>query len=168
MVTAQRFRRPRDFRSFPHHIIQVALGALRLPGMHQRPDAVSKLLNCRSSCSRCSLPSRTVRARLRILNWISYESRNVTMNVPTAARAARASKTFDISDTSKGKHRPRAGIRRCDSTARDGGALALGDGLGTGFPSGTDSEPGSTGPILFSAAGVYNKCTITSLIIYVL
>ena len=24
--------------------------------------------------------------------------------------------TFDISDTSKGKHRPRAGIRRCDST----------------------------------------------------
>lgn len=40
------------------------------------------------------------------------------MNVPTAARAARASKTFDISDTSKGKHRPRAGIRRCDSTAR--------------------------------------------------
>lgn len=34
------------------------------------------------------------------------------MNVPTAARAARASKTFDISDTSKGKHRPRAGIRR--------------------------------------------------------
>ena len=39
------------------------------------------------------------------------------MNVPTAARAARASKTFDISDTSKGKHRPRAGIRRCDSTS---------------------------------------------------
>lgn len=60
--------------------------------------------------------SRTVRARLRILNLISYESRNVTINVPTAARAARASKTFDISDTSKGKHRPRAGIRRCDST----------------------------------------------------
>lgn len=30
--------------------------------------------------------------------------------------AARASQTFDISDTSKGKHRPRAGIRRCDST----------------------------------------------------
>ena len=44
--------------------------------------------------------SRTVRARLRILNLISYESRNVTINVPTAARAARASKTFDISDTS--------------------------------------------------------------------
>ena len=69
------------------------------------------------------------------------------MNVPTAARAARASKTFDISDTSKGKHRPRAGIRRCDSTARDGGALALGDGLGTGFH----------GPDFISAAGVYNN-----------
>ena len=51
MVTAQRFRRPRDFRGFPHHIIQVALGALRLLGTHQRPDSVSKLLNCRSSCS---------------------------------------------------------------------------------------------------------------------
>lgn len=80
-------------------------------GLHSRPYFLRR-------CWRCSLPSRTVRARLRILNWISYESRNVTMNVPTAARAARASKTFDISDTSKGKHRPRAGIRRCDSTAR--------------------------------------------------
>lgn len=80
-------------------------------GLHSRPYFLRR-------CRRRSLPSRTVRARLRILNLISYESRNVTINVPTAARAARASKTFDISDTSKGKHRPRAGIRRCDSTAR--------------------------------------------------
>ena len=47
---------------------------------------------------------------------VTVELPTVTINVPTAARAARASKTFDISDTSKGKHRPRAGIRRCDST----------------------------------------------------
>ena len=116
-------------------------------GLHSRPYFLRRF-------RRRSFPSRTVRARLRILNLISYESRNVTINVPTAAKAARASKTFDISDTSKGKHRPRAGIRRCDSTARDGGALALGDGLGTVF----------RGPILFLLQG----CTITSLIIYVL
>lgn len=106
-------------------------------GLHSRPYFLRR-------CWRCSLPSRTVRARLRILNWISYESRNVTINVPTAARAARASKTFDISDTSKGKHRPRAGIRRCDSTARDSGALALGGGLPDteAIPHGITALPG--------------------------
>ena len=89
--------------------------------------------------------SRTVRARLRILNLISYESRNVTINVPTAARAARASKTFDISDTSKGKHRPRAGIRRCDSTP-----LA------------------AAGDVHRPQIGLPQGCTINLLIIYVL
>ncbi len=107
-------------------------------GLHSRPYFLRR-------CWRCSLPSRTVRARLRILNWISYESRNVTMNVPTAARAARASKTFDISDTSKGKHRPRAGIRRCDSTAR-----------------------ATAGDVRRPQIGLPQGCTITSLIIYVL
>ena len=144
-------------------------------GLHSRPYFLRRF-------RRRSFPSRTVRARLRILNLISYESRNVTINVPTAAKAARASKTFDISDTSKGKHRPRAGIRRCDSTSR----AAAGDvrppqiGLPQGCtitsliiyvlprrslsPRGRPMISGSTGPILFLPQG----CTITSLIIYVL
>ena len=37
--------------------LRAVSAALRLPGTHQRPDAVSKLLNCRSSCSRCSCAS---------------------------------------------------------------------------------------------------------------
>jgi hypothetical protein len=65
--------------------------------------------------------------------------------VPTAARAARASKTFDISDTSKGKHRPRAGIRRCDSTAR-----------------------ATAGDVRRPQIWLPQGCTITVLIIYVL
>ena len=67
------------------------------------------------------------------------------MNVPTAARAARASKTFDISDTSKGKHRPRAGIRRCDSTAR-----------------------ATAGDVRRPQIGLPQGCKINILIIYVL
>ena len=47
----------RHFRGIPRHLVQSVSAALRLPGTHQRPDAVSKLLNCRSSRSRCSCAS---------------------------------------------------------------------------------------------------------------
>ena len=58
----------RRFRGIPHHLVQAVSAALRLPGTHQRPDAVSKLLNCRSISAACACSSLRLVARPSLVN----------------------------------------------------------------------------------------------------
>lgn len=83
----------------------VKSGSCLIAGFHALTDIRPSYWNAYKAESGATFSIDMVRLKLSFINgkgeWLSTHAQ-----------------TFDISDTSKGKHRPRAGIRRCDSTAR--------------------------------------------------